>query len=156
MAEVTIIHATTLDDIAAVKAIFLEYITFIESFLGQSLCFQSTDEEFANFPQVYDRLLLAKIEGNPVAACAIKPFKPGICELKRLYCRPQGRGFNLGLRLTQESLTTARALGYRHIYLDTDPGLTHANEIYETLGFTDIDRYYENPMGCSRYMALRL
>ena len=47
-------------------------------------------------------------------------------------------------------------MGYNHLYLDTDPGLTHAVKIYEDLGFVDIDRYYENPMGCSRYMALAL
>ena len=42
------------------------------------------------------------------------------------------------------------------MYLDTDRGLTHANKIYEGLGFIDIERYYDNPMGCSRYMALKL
>ena len=47
-------------------------------------------------------------------------------------------------------------MGYSQMFLDTDPGLTHANSVYEALGFEDIDRYYDNPMGCSRYMALKL
>jgi len=42
------------------------------------------------------------------------------------------------------------------MYLDTDPGLKQANIIYDNLGFQDIERYYDNPMGCSRYMALTL
>ena len=91
-----------------------------------------------------------------MAACGLKPFKPGICELKRLYCRPNGRGHNLGLKLTETTIIEARQQGYKQIYLDTDPGLTHANAIYEALGFADIERYYDNPMGCSRYMALKL
>jgi len=33
--------------------------------------------------------------------------------------------------------------------------LTHANAIYETLGFQDIEKYYDNPMD-SRFMALDL
>lgn len=152
----TISLATSDQDIAAVKAIFLEYLDFIEKFLGQSLGFQGTDKEFADFPQIYDALLLAKLDGQPVAACGVKPFKPAICELKRLYCRPAGRGYNFGLKLTEAAITQARTLGYSEMYLDTDRGLTHANAVYEGLGFTDIDRYYDNPMGCSRYMALSL
>lgn len=143
-------------DIAAVKAIFMEYMGFIEDYLGESLDFQGTEREFADFPDIYDALFVAKVDGEPVAACGLKPFKPGICELKRLYCRPNGRGHHLGQRLTEATITEARKLGYAQIFLDTDPGLTHANAVYEALGFKDIERYYDNPMGCSRYMALTL
>lgn len=155
-ASTTINLAKTPQDIAAVKAIFLEYMEFIEAYLGESLGFQGTEKEFAEFPDIYDALFLAKIDGEPVAACGLKPFKPGICELKRLYCRPAGRGHKLGRKLTEATITEARQRGYEQMYLDTDPGLTHANAVYETLGFTDIERYYDNPMGCSRYMALTL
>lgn len=156
MPKAAINVATSLEDVAAVKAIFIDYLKFIEAFLNHSLDFQDTKVEFLSFPDTYDILLLAKVDGQPVAACGIKPFKEDICELKRLYCRPEGRGHSLGARLTATSLQYAKDLGYREIYLDTDPGLIHANEIYEQLGFTDIPRYYENPIGCSRYMALKL
>ena len=138
------------------KAVFLDYMAFIEDYLGESLGFQGTEAEFATFPSVYDALFLARIDGAAVAACGIKPFKPGICELKRLYCRPAGRGHNLGRRLTEAAISYASDAGYGQMFLDTDAGLTHANTIYEALGFKDIDRYYDNPMGCSRYMALPL
>lgn len=153
---VTIDIAQSPDDIATVKTIFLEYMAFIETYLGESLNFQGTEKEFADFPNTYDALLLAKVNGKPVAACGLKPFKTDICELKRLYCRPNGRGHQLGLKLTEATIIEARRQGYEQIYLDTDPGLTHANAVYEALGFKDIERYYDNPMGCSRYMALKL
>ncbi len=156
MADIGIDIATSKADVAAVKSIFLEYMEFIEDFLDTSLCFQGTDKEFGQFPSTYERLYLAKLDGHPVAACGIKPVRDDICELKRLYCRPQGRGHNLGELLTLASISGARDLGYAHLYLDTDPGLSHAVKIYEKLGFKDIERYYENPMGCSRYMALAL
>ena len=156
VSSVTLNIAQTPEDIAAVKAIFLEYMAFIEDYLGESLNFQGTDKEFADFPATYDVLLLAKIGEKPVAACGVKLFKPGICELKRLYSRPSGRGHQLGRKLTQAAINEARTLGYITMYLDTDRGLTHANSIYEALGFKDIERYYDNPMGCSRYMALTL
>lgn len=154
--SVTITLAKTADDIASVKTIFLEYMAFIENYLGESLNFQGTEKEFADFPETYDALFLAKVNGQPVGACGLKPFKPNICELKRLYCRPAGRGHQLGRKLTEATITEARKMGYTQMYLDTDPGLTHANKVYEALGFIDIDRYYDNPMGCSRYMALNL
>lgn len=154
--SVSIILAQSADDVKAVKAIFLEYMAFIENYLGESLDFQGTEKEFADFPNIYDALLLAKLNGRPVAACGLKPFKTGICELKRLYARPEGRGHQLGLKLTQATIRQARQRGYKQMYLDTDPGLTHANSVYESLGFKDIERYYGNPMGCSRYMALAL
>lgn len=152
----TITQARSQTDIAAVKQIFLEYLTFIEDYLGASLGFQGTEQEFSTFPQAYETLWLAKIGGEAVAACGVKKFKPNICELKRLYCRPSGRGHQAGLKLTQSAINLARSQGYREMYLDTDRGLTQANAIYESLGFKDIERYYDNPMGCSRYMALTL
>jgi ribosomal protein S18 acetylase RimI-like enzyme len=100
-------------------------------------------------------LFLARHEDAPVAACGLKPFKPGICELKRLYCRPAARGLGLGLKLSEAALNEARALGYEHIHLDTDHGLIHANAVYERLGFQDIEKYYDNPMD-SRFMGLAL
>lgn len=153
---IEIYTAETAKDVAAVKSIFLEYLDYVEGVLGQSLCFQDTKTEFENFPQSYQALLIAKLGGAAVAACGIKFLRDDICELKRLYCRPEARGHKLGERLTLESLKTARAMGYGHMYLDTDPKLEQACKLYEKLGFTDIERYYDNPMGCSRYMAMAL
>ena len=140
------------NDVQAVKSLFIEYLSFVEAYLGQSLSFQGTEKEFSDFPHTYDALLLATLDGQPMAACGIKPFDKDICELKRLYCRPKGRGYGLGLKLCQTSLLMAKKIGYKTIYLDTDHGLIHANSIYEALGFQDIEKYYDNPMD-SRFMG---
>lgn len=153
---VEIIRASSPKDVAAVRGIFLKYIAFIEDYLGQSIGFQNTDEEFKTFPDMYRALFVAVIDGTAVGACGVKAFKPDIAELKRLYVLPEGRGHNLGERLTAAAIDYSKTHAFEKIYLDTDPGLTHANAIYEKLGFTDIERYYGNPMGCSRYMALSL
>jgi len=155
MPELCIIEATTDAEITDVREIFLEYLQFVERYLGQDLSFQGTEKEFADFPQTYDALFLAQLDGAPVAACGVKPFNPGICELKRLYCRPAGRGHGLGFKLSRAAVEKARHLKYEAIYLDTDHGLIHANKIYETLGFRDIEKYYDNPMD-SRFMGLEL
>lgn len=153
--DIHILQAVSGNDIAAVKALFLDYIKFIESYLGQSLEFQNTQAEFADFPQIYDALFLAKCGSTPLGACAVKPFGPGICELKRLYCKAEARGQGLGARLTQDAIKFAKGFGYHTMYLDTDYGLTQANRIYEALGFKDIDKYYDTPIE-SRFMARQL
>jgi len=153
----TVSRVTNPQDVSAVKTLFREYLEFISDTLGSDLCFQGTDKEFATFPAIYDALFIAKIDGVAVGACGLKPFtEPGSCELKRLYVRPAGRGHNFGRRLSDLCLEIAKAKGYAKMYLDTDRILTHANRIYEDMGFTDVPAYYDNPMGCTRYMALGL
>ena len=154
--KIEITRAAAPEDIQAVRDIFIAYLEFIEDYLGQSLSFQNTEAEFKTFPDMYRALFLARIDGLAVGACGIKAFKPEIAELKRLYVMPSGRGHNLGERLTVRAIEFSKKEGFEKMYLDTDPGLTHANAVYERLGFTDIERYYGNPMGCSRYMALTL
>ncbi|RKQ71839.1 acetyltransferase (GNAT) family protein [Litorimonas taeanensis] len=157
MPDVEVRPATSKSDVAAVKALFLDYLQFVTDYLGQDLSFQGTEKEFANFPTTYTRLFLARHGENAVGAVGLKLLRPNLLELKRLYVSPEGRGLNLGKRLSQAAINEARMLGYTELYLDTDPGLAHANAIYEVLGFQDVEQYYENPLGSqSRYMRLAL
>jgi GNAT superfamily N-acetyltransferase len=145
------------EDIAAVKAVFLDYLRFVEDFLGESLGFQGTDVEFATFPAIYDDLWLAEVGGEVVGAVGLKPFRGDIAEVKRLYVRPEGRGHAFGHKLMIALIEGAKARGYATLYLDTDRGLHHANSIYESLKFRDIGVYYDSPRAeRSRYMALDL
>ncbi|MFB9373613.1 GNAT family N-acetyltransferase [Algimonas porphyrae] len=151
----TIRLATRPDDIAAVKSLFTDYLRFIEDYLGQSLSFQGTEREFADFPHTYDALWLAELNGKPVGAVGLKPFADQTAELKRLWVSPDARGHAFGQRLCKACIAGARAHRYTRLLLDTDRGLNHANAIYEALGFSDVPRYYDNPMD-SRFMALDL
>lgn len=148
-------RATTPDDVARVKELFLDYLRFIETYLGQSLSFQGTETEFADFPHTYDALWLAMLNGAPAGAVGLKPFEAGTAELKRLWVSPTARGHGIGEALCVACIDGAQAQGYHRLLLDTDRGLTHANSVYERLGFRDIARYYDNPMD-SRFMALDL
>ena len=154
---IKLIQVDSSAEIEAAQRLFEEYA----SWLGVNLCFQNFDKELAELPGEYvpptGRLLLA-VEGNNVAGCvALRKIGDGIGELKRLYVRPDFRGRGLGRTLTETIINTAREIGYSRLRLDTLPGkMDHAIAMYRSLGFNDIERYYNNPYDAAVFMELEL
>lgn len=151
-----IIQAQTADHIEAVRTLFREY----QRFLGVDLCFQGFEEELATLPGRYappkGRLLLAR-EGEQTAGCvALRPLDQHVCEMKRLFVRPDSRGQGLGRLLALQVVNEATALGYVLMRLDTLNTLEHAMQIYETLGFQRCASYYANPLSGVVYWELAL
>lgn len=143
--------------IAQARELFLEYAQS----LGFSLCFQNFDQELAGLPGDYapphGRLLLVECEGELAGCIALHALEPGICEMKRLYLRPQFRGRGLGRALAERIIAEARQVGYRHMRLDTvEPVMKDAVAMYRKLGFKDIAPYRPNPMVGAMYMELEL
>jgi GNAT superfamily N-acetyltransferase len=143
--------------IAQIRELFLEYAQS----LGFSLCFQSFDKELAGLPGDYapphGRLLLAEYEGSPAGCVALHKLEPEICEMKRLYLRPQFRGKGLGRVLADAIITEARSIGYKRMRLDTvEPVMGNAVVLYRLLGFKEITPYRENPIAGAMYMELEL
>lgn len=133
--------------------LFQEYA----SSLGFNLCFQSFEQELAGLPGDYappqGRLLLARLGGDLAGCVALHPLEPGICEMKRLYVRPQFRGQGLGKALLNAALAEARAIGYQRIRLDTvEPIMQDAVRMYRAYGFCEIAPYRENPIQGALYM----
>jgi ribosomal protein S18 acetylase RimI-like enzyme len=157
-ARVEIMPARSAADIAAVKALFLEYANS----LGVSLCFQGFDEELAELPGAYapprGRLYLVHIDGAPAGCVGLRPLDSGHdrCEMKRLYLRPICRGLGLGRRLTELIVADARDIGYRKLVLDTLADMKAARALYADLGFREIPAYYDNPLPGVLYAELDL
>jgi len=144
-------------ELVLIRELFLEYANS----LGFSLCFQSFDQELASLPGDYapprGRLLLAT-EGGLAAGCvALHPLQDQICEMKRLYVRPQYRGRGLGKRLAREVIGEARSLAYQQLRLDTvEPIMRDAVVLYRKMGFREIAPYRANPIEGALYMELTL
>jgi len=89
-------QAESAQQIAAIRELFLEYAQS----LGFSLCFQSFDKELETLPDDYappeGRLLLAMWESQPAGCVALHKLDLEICEMKRLYVRPEFRSKGLG------------------------------------------------------------
>jgi putative acetyltransferase len=155
--RVLISQAESDSEIAQVRELFMEYA---ES-LGFSLCFQNFDRELAELPGEYappgGRLLLARYGAEPAGCVALRSLEPGICEMKRLYIRPQFRGRGLGKMLANTSISEAKKIGYKTLRLDTvEPKMKSAVALYRALGFREIAPYRPNPIEGAMYMELEL
>src|SRR5712692_8826532 len=153
----TLAQAESPAQIAQARELFLEYAQS----LGFSLCFQSFDQELEGLPGDYagpdGRLLLAECGGQFAGCVALHKLESGICEMKRLYLRPQFRGQGLGRAMAERIIVEARQIGYQRMRLDTvEPIMKDAVAMYRKLGFKEITPYRPNPITGAMYMELEL
>jgi ribosomal protein S18 acetylase RimI-like enzyme len=151
-----IVEIKTKEYLLEVRNLFEEYA----GSLGIDLDFQGFHEELADLPGEYaspDGCLLIALWKGQVAGCvALRKFSPGICEMKRLYTKPQFRGLGIGRVLCEEVIARARRLGYERMRLDTLPSMEKAKGLYGSLGFTEIEPYRFNPVEGASFMELTL
>lgn len=143
--KMVIIRKANLDEMEAIKNLFIEY----EKFLGVSLCFQGFQEELSKLPYHYAEpqgtILLAEINNQPVGVIALKPLEGACCEMKRLYVKNEFRGLKIGEKLVDELLLLAKTKGYSTMKLDTLKRLSAAIELYRKKGFIETQPYNFNP-----------
>ncbi len=152
-----VIQAISEEHIQLARSLFEEYSAWLEI----SLCFQNFDEELAGLPGDYappDGRLLIAFEDDQVIGCiALRKLKGTTGEMKRLFIRPQFRGRGLGRMLVKRIIEEARGIGYTQMCLDTLPGkMDQAIALYRSIGFREIEPYYNNPVAGVTFMELRL
>jgi GNAT superfamily N-acetyltransferase len=146
------IRAASAGDLDEIRAMLREYAAWLEV----DLCFQNFEEELAGLPGEYrpprGRLLIAEQAG----CVGLRPLDEEICEMKRLFVRPEHRGSGLGRQLVEAIIGEARSIGYRRMRLDTMPKMAGAQGLYASLGFRDIPAYRYNPEPGARFLELEL
>lgn len=151
-----IFQAKTGKNLELVRVLFEKYAAS----LGFELDFQDFEEELSNLPSSYAPpkgcLLLATYGGRPAGCVALRELCEGVCEMKRLYVKPQFRGLGIGRALAESVIEEARKLGYTRMRLDTVPSMDVARALYVSLGFKEINPYRYNPIEGAVFMELTL
>ena len=151
-----IIRAETNDDFEQARLLCEEYAAS----LGIDLSFQHFDEELLNLPGQYSPsngcLLLACYENQTAGCVALRRLDRGVCEMKRLYVKPQFRSLKIGMLLVEKIIEAARKLEYSRMRLDTLSSMVRAQALYKSLGFQEIVPYRFNPVEGTVFMELRL
>jgi len=144
------------EEIDKVRNLFKEYADSLDF----DLCFQEFERELADPGREYgppEGLLLLAQYGEAMAGCvALRKLYNDVCEMKRLYVKPQFRGQKIGTALAEAVIDAARKMGYKRMRLDTVPSMQEARALYRSLGFIEIGSYRHNPIAGAVFMELEL
>jgi ribosomal protein S18 acetylase RimI-like enzyme len=150
------IAAASSEDLDEVSRLFTEYAAA----LGFDLGFQDFEHELVSLPGLYAEpdgcILIARIDTRTIGCVALKRLGAGICEMKRLYVRPEFRGSGAGRLLATAVIAHARQAGYERMRLDTIDSMREAIALYESLGFLRAAAYYNNPIPGATFFELVL
>lgn len=151
-----IIAAATPEHLEAVRVLFGEYAAS----LPFALDFQGFAAELAVLPGRYAQpdgaLFLLVDDAGPAGCVALRPLADGVCEMKRLFIRPDRRGLGYGRLLADAVIAEARRIGYTRMRLDTVPGMDAAQALYTALGFAPIAPYCCNPIDGAMFLEKTL
>jgi ribosomal protein S18 acetylase RimI-like enzyme len=153
---VCLVEVADLEGVRQARELFEEYAAA----LGIDLCFQSFDQELAGLPGSYappqGRLLLARSGGELAGCVALRQLETAVCEMKRLYVRPEYRSHGIGRQLVDRVIREATDAGYRRMRLDSLPSMQTALGLYRRLGFREIAAYTTNPVEGAVFLELEL
>lgn len=142
--ELDIVRVATAFDYAQAALLLGEQRAWAEQMLGRELAEvqPSSKREFAHIASYYrpphGKLLLARLDGDPVGVLGIRRLDGRRGEGKRLYVRPSARGHGVARLLVHELLSATRELGLESLYIETSP--TRLPQTYEMclrLGFVE-------------------
>jgi GNAT superfamily N-acetyltransferase len=142
----TIARATSPDDIAAVKLLLRGLVQHFRDHGEDDLADDEFDHEVgtpdAEFAEPHGRMLLARLDGQPVGILALRPTHRGTgVELRRMYVLPAARRHGVGRALIVAMIEEARAMGEPVLRLVTVPAFSSALALYESLGFRRVPQF---------------
>jgi len=146
------------DDNAAVADIIRDVMTeFGAVGCNFSISDPEVDAMFEAYPAPTAAFFVVERAGRVLGCGGLGPLAAGpsdVCELRKMYFRPELRGTGMGTRLLGVILDAAREAGYRRCYLETLGNMTDARRLYRRHGFEAMDRPLGNTghSGCNSWM----
>lgn len=150
------IIAQSKEDYREARVLLREY----EAESEVDLCFLGFEEEIENLERMYGppggRFLILRAGERAAGCVALEDSSGKVCEMKRLFLRPEFRGRGLGRKCAEEVVRIAREMGYAAVRLHTLPAMRAAIALYRSMGFREIAPYAEPPVEGVVFMELGL
>lgn len=94
---------------------------------------------------------------NILGGAGIAPldnYKGNVCELQKMYFKPEARGKGLGGTMMKTCLQFAKQANYEQCYLETMPYMDDARKLYQKFGFKNLNQPIGNTghYSCSVWM----
>lgn len=105
----------------------------------------SGDPDLSQMKHPHGTFVVAKLGNMALGCVGIKGNGTDIAEVKRMWIAPAARGLGLARRLMTTAEDAARALGITTLRLDTNHVLHEAVSLYHKTGWTEIDRFNDDP-----------
>ncbi|WP_461532013.1 GNAT family N-acetyltransferase [Sinomicrobium sp.] len=132
-----------------IRAVFEEYDAPKQ---GTVYSDPDTDELYRVFQKERSVLWVAEEDGKILGCCGIYPT-PGLsencAELVKFYLSAQARGKGIGSLLMQQSVKSAKTMGYTQLYIESLPHFATAVKMYEKQGFRRLNK----PLGASGHTS---
>lgn len=88
---------------------------------------------------------VAMSDGLPLGCVGLKGDGSELAEIKRLWVAPVARGLGVARRLMGSAENAARKLSIKTLRLDTNSALAEAFQLYRSTGWTEIERFNDDP-----------
>ena len=148
-----IIRRITREDNTSVARIIRSVMPeFGASGQGFAIHDKEVDDMYGAYHQERAAYFVCELDERLVGGGGIGPLAGGegqVCELKKMYFLPEGRGKGWGQELLGRCLDEARTLGYEYCYLETFNTMKGAMKLYERNDFRKIN----GPMGNTGHFA---
>lgn len=130
-------------DEAAFRDINLEWIE-------RYFAVEAKDSEVLDNPRKYildpgGAILIAMDDATPVGVVSLVVMEDGTVELAKMGVRPQAQGKGAGRLLMAAAVETARAMGMKRIYIETNSALAPALKLYRDAGFMPLKERKPSP-----------
>lgn len=113
---------------------------------------REVDDIFTAYHHDRAAYFVCEVNGKIIGGGGVAPLEggdPTVCELKKMYFLPEGRGKGLGQKVLSACLKEARHIGFKQCYLETFNTMNDAMKLYERNGFKKIT----GPMGNTGHFA---
>ncbi|RDE10575.1 bifunctional helix-turn-helix transcriptional regulator/GNAT family N-acetyltransferase [Pelagibacterium lacus] len=121
------------------------YVELDRRFDGGFEVGRSADPDAMDMIAPRGSFIVVMSDGLPIGCVGLKGTDKGYAEIKRLWIAPSARGLGLARRLMDAAEAAARQLGIATLRLDTNKALTEAIALYRKTGWTEIDRFNDDP-----------